>query len=197
MKPRGKPIPGIFAAQDESIHRALKKPISGAYSMSTLVSFEPYVDTTMRVFCEQLENRFINPNPTNPNSSTSGEICDFGQWLQMFAFDVIGDLTFSKRLGFLETGTDVNHVMASIWNMFKQTSLVTQMPWLDKVWINNPVKRYMRGGGVSPGAAFAMKRVEERRELLKSTEKNDWEFSSRDFLSRFTEIESKDKSIPP
>lgn len=33
MRPRGKPIPGIFAAQDETIHRALKKPVSGAYSM--------------------------------------------------------------------------------------------------------------------------------------------------------------------
>jgi len=118
MKPRGKPTPGIFAAQDEAVHRALKKPVSGAYSMSNLVSFEPYVDTTMRVFCDQLENRFIK------DDGQTSLPCDFGQWLQMFAFDVIGEITFSKRLGFLETGTDVDHVMASIWNMFKQTSLV-------------------------------------------------------------------------
>lgn len=114
MKPRGKPIPGIFAAQDENIHRALKKPISSAYSMSTLLSFEPYVDSTMRVFCEQLESRFIeNKKPL-----------DFGKWLQMFAFDVIGELTFSRRLGFLESGEDINHVMANIWETFKKTSLV-------------------------------------------------------------------------
>lgn len=120
MKPRGKPIPGIFAAQDEAVHRALKKPVSGAYSMSTLVNFEPYVDTTMRVFCDQLEARFVN------NSGDKSPPCDFGQWLQMFAFDVIGEMTFSRRLGFLETGEDVNSVMASIWNMFKQTSLVRE-----------------------------------------------------------------------
>ncbi|KAL9097984.1 MAG: hypothetical protein Q9187_009760 [Circinaria calcarea] len=120
MKPRGKPTPGIFAAQDESIHRALKKPVAGAYSMSTLVSFEPYVDTTMRVFCDQLEARFVHDG-----GKKSPHRCDFGQWLQMFAFDVIGELTFSKRLGFLESGTDVDHVMASIWDAFKQTSLVS------------------------------------------------------------------------
>lgn len=114
MKPRGKPIPGIFAAQDENIHRALKKPISGAYSMSTLLSFEPYVDSTMRVFCEQLESRFME----------SKTPLDFGKWLQMFAFDVIGELTFSRRLGFLESGEDINHVMANIWETFKKTSLV-------------------------------------------------------------------------
>jgi Cytochrome P450 len=120
MKPRGKPTPGIFAAQDEAIHKALKKPISSAYSMTTLVSFEPYVDTTMRVFCDQLEARFVK------RGGEEQPICDFGQWLQMFAFDVIGDLTFSTRLGFLESGTDVDHVMASIWNAFRQTSLVNQ-----------------------------------------------------------------------
>ncbi len=119
MKPRGKPTAGIFAAQDEGVHRALKKPVSGAYSMSTLVSFEPYVDTTMRVFCDQLEARFVKSNGEKPPP------CDFGQWLQMFAFDVIGDLTFSTRLGFLESGTDVDHVMASIWNTFRQTSVVS------------------------------------------------------------------------
>lgn len=121
MKPRGKPIPGIFAAQDEAVHRALKKPVSGSYSMSNLVNFEPYVDTTMRVFCDQLEARFVN------DSGDKSPPCDFGQWLQMFAFDVIGEITFSKRLGFLESGADVNRVMASIWNMFKQTSLVRKL----------------------------------------------------------------------
>ncbi|KAL4903514.1 hypothetical protein BDW74DRAFT_186129 [Aspergillus multicolor] len=187
MKPRGKPIPGIFAAQDEAVHKLLKRPVAGAYAMSTLVSFEPYVDTTMRVFCEELERRF----------SGNGRVCDFGKWLQMFAFDVIGELTFSRRLGFLESGEDINHVMASIWETFKKTSLVTQMPWLDKVWLNNPIQRWRRGGGASPGAAFAMARVEERRQLQRTTDKNDWGFNTRDFLSRFMEIEAKDRTVPP
>ncbi|EAQ83729.1 hypothetical protein CHGG_10133 [Chaetomium globosum CBS 148.51] len=187
MKPNGKAIPGIFAAQDEEIHRLLKKPVSGAYAMSTLVSFEPYVDTTMVVFCEQLQARFVDPQKP----------CDLGSWLQMFAFDVIGELTFSKRLGFLESGTDVNNVMASIWEMFKETSLVTQMPWLDKYWTNNPIRRHMRGKGVSPGAAFAMARVQERRKLMQTEGTNDWDRDTRDFLSRFLEIEAKDEKLPP
>ncbi|KAK0726781.1 cytochrome P450 [Lasiosphaeria miniovina] len=193
MKPNGKPIPGIFAAQDEDIHRRLKKPVSGAYAMTTLVSFEPYVDTTMRVLCDELRARFV----TEENDPDNKPECDLGQWLQMFAFDVIGELTFSKRLGFLETGTDVNGVMASIWHMFQETALVTQMPWLDAVWTNNPVRRHLRGKGISPGAAFAMARVQERRALMQTTDKNDWDRDTRDFLSRFLEIEAKDPSLPP
>lgn len=71
------------------------------------------------------------------------------------------------------------------------------MPSLERFWTNNPIQRYMRGGGVSPGAAFAMRQVEKRRELQLTTQKNDWDFNNRDFLSRFTEIEAKDKSVPP
>ncbi|KAL9118463.1 MAG: hypothetical protein Q9187_004994 [Circinaria calcarea] len=55
----------------------------------------------------------------------------------------------------------------------------------------------MRGGGASPGAAFAMSRVRERRELQRTTQKNDWDFNNRDFLSRFMQIEAQDKDIPP
>lgn len=119
MKARGKPSPGIFATQDEAVHRTLRKPVSGAYSMSNLISFEPYVDSTMRVFCDQLEARFVDKTRSEPS------LCDFGQWLQMFAFDVIGEITFSQRLGFLESGKDVDHVMESIWSTFKKTSLVS------------------------------------------------------------------------
>jgi hypothetical protein len=221
MKPAGKPVPGIFATQDPVIHQTLKRPVANAYSLSALVSFESRVDSTMEVFCTQLKERFVDKQ----------QVCDLGKWLQMFAFDVIGELTFSKRLGFLESGEDVNGVMAGIWNTFKQTSLVritphvlfvsvllvepsvvvprallhiltnnctqaTQMPWLDYVWINNPIKRFLRGKGVSPGAAFAMARVQERRQALLIEKSKDWNDTSRDFLSRFLEIEEKE-SVPP
>ncbi len=93
----------------------LKKPVSNAYSMTTLLSFEPYVDSTMEIFCHELQSRF----------ATTGQSCDLGLWLQMFSFDVIGELTFSRRLGFLESGKDVNGVMQNIWDMFKETSLVS------------------------------------------------------------------------
>jgi cytochrome P450 len=70
------------------------------------------------------------------------------------------------------------------------------MPWLDYVWINNPIKRFLRGKGVSPGAAFAMARVQERRQALATGKGKDWNDTSRDFLSRFLEIEEKE-SVPP
>jgi len=83
--------------------------------MSNLVSFESYVDSTMRMFFNEIDNRFMHPE----------KICDFDVWLQYFAFDVIGEITFSQRLGFLERGEDVDGIMASIWHNFERTSWVS------------------------------------------------------------------------
>ena len=97
------------------MHRMLKRPIAGIYTMSNLVSFEPYVDQTVSFFFAQLDKRFVQ----------TGDICDLGTWLQMFAFDVMGELTFSKRLGFLERAEDVDGIMGSIWHYFQKTAPVS------------------------------------------------------------------------
>lgn len=84
---KGKIMPGLFATKDESLHRMLKKPIAGAYSMSTLTSFEPLVDSTIRTFLHELETRFVHP----------GTVCDWGTWLQYFAVSSRSDQTRRAR----------------------------------------------------------------------------------------------------
>ncbi|KAL8678283.1 MAG: hypothetical protein Q9186_005364, partial [Xanthomendoza sp. 1 TL-2023] len=81
-----KPIPTIIATQDEQLHRVLKKLITPIYSMSNLVSFEPYIDKTINAFITQLDRRFVH----------TGGTCALDKRLQMFAFDVMGEVTFSK-----------------------------------------------------------------------------------------------------
>lgn len=72
---KGKIMPGLFATKDESLHRMLKKPIAGVYSMSNLTSFEPLVDSTIKTFLSELEKRFV----------ATKKSCDWGTWLQYFA----------------------------------------------------------------------------------------------------------------
>lgn len=80
----------VFAA-DEPAHAAMKRSIAQTYSLSTLVEFETFIDSTTAVLFSRLDETFAG----------SEEACDLGEWLQFFAFDIIGELTFSKRLGFL------------------------------------------------------------------------------------------------
>jgi hypothetical protein len=69
--------------------------------MSSMVSYEPLVDSTTRVFLSQTERLF----------SDTGAVCNFSRWLQFYAFDVIGEITWSKRLGFVEKNEDVDGVV--------------------------------------------------------------------------------------
>ena len=47
--------------------------------MSTVVEFEPLVDSTSRVFMRIINDRFAK----------AGKICPLDQWLQMYAFDIM------------------------------------------------------------------------------------------------------------
>jgi hypothetical protein len=64
---------------DEEKHTRLTKPVANAYAMSVLMDFEPLVDSTSRIFMEQMDKRFVR---------TSRE-CPLDRWLQMYAFDVM------------------------------------------------------------------------------------------------------------
>jgi hypothetical protein len=111
---RGKPIPDVFATRDEDLHKSMKRPIASAYAMSTLVSFEPYVKSTMELYFARLDELFVK----------TGRTFDFGHWIHLFAWDVVGELTFSRRLGFLDKGGDVSHIMENNWKYFLRTAPV-------------------------------------------------------------------------
>ena len=192
---KGRAIPGLFATQDRRIHKLLRKPIAGIYSMTNLVSYEPMVDSTIRCFFEQLDERFVK----------TSQVCALDVWLQMFAFDVIGSITFSKRLGFLEKGQDIDGIMQNSWRYFKVASLISQMPWLDYIWIKNPILQRLRRAKINPIVAFASARRKERAiEAEKGgntvnidDEKNSQKSDNKDFLTRFLEVESRDPETPP
>jgi hypothetical protein len=76
--------------------------------MSTLIQYEPFVDNSTRLFLSQTERLF---------ASTQAP-CNFSQWLQFYAFDVIGEMTYSKRHGFLDENKDIDGIVGYIANLF-------------------------------------------------------------------------------
>jgi cytochrome P450 len=101
---KGVPLKTLFTSTDEAFHARLRRAVNNAYAMSSLVQFEPLVDSAIREFLSQLRNRFAG----------SDKVLDFGEWLQYFAFDVICELTYSKRMGFIESGGDVEHIISNL-----------------------------------------------------------------------------------
>ncbi|KAJ0426711.1 cytochrome P450 [Aspergillus carlsbadensis] len=176
----GKPIDDVFATRSEATHRAMKQPIAAIYSMSNLVSFEPYVQSTIEYFFTRLDELYVR----------TGETCDFALWLHLFAADVMGEITFSKRLGFLETGGDMEGVMRENWAFFTGAAPITQMPWLDYLHKRNPL--LPSSAKPNPVMAFGLARIQERLQL---SEKHPDRVNGRDFLARFIEARERNPKL--
>jgi cytochrome P450 len=142
--------------------------------MSTLVEFEPFVDSTTELFLSRLEELYVSSHSGNP-----AVVCNLGKWLQYYAFDVIGELTFSKRFGFLDQGGDVGGIIAS----FRKAEYVIalgQMPWLDR-YIRRPLSHWSLKPPTSAVVAFTRERIAEKLSGSTKEESSD----RKDMLSRF------------
>lgn len=82
--------------------------------MSTLLSYEPLVNSSTAYFLHQTAQRFVN----------TGKSVEFGQWLQYYAFDVIGELAWSKRLGFVEKNQDIDGIISQVDSSLDYSSVV-------------------------------------------------------------------------
>ena len=85
--------------------------------MTTIVQYEPFIDKTIDVFLEQM-NRNVG------GKKDSDGIVDLPMWMRCYAFDVIGELTYSERHGFLESGSDVEGIVLSLRKAVRYGQLV-------------------------------------------------------------------------
>ncbi|KAI4124801.1 MAG: hypothetical protein LQ338_004627 [Usnochroma carphineum] len=151
------------------------------YSLSNTLIHEGSVDEVLEVLFRQLDQRYVG----------SHIAFDLGAWLQYFAFDVMGTLTFSKRYGFLETGQDVNGMLETIWDYMVDAAPFTQIPWLDELWRKNRFVAMLKGS-----TGFAILKVvgdfiAERKQKVKVNESGE-----KDMLSRFLELAETNESVP-
>ena len=92
-----KPELNLFSTRDPEYHRVEKRKVGAAYSLPNLLQSEAAIDSCVSLFMDRLHEFASNGMPV-----------DLGAWLQYFAFDVVGELTFASKFGFLEQGTDVD-----------------------------------------------------------------------------------------
>ncbi|KAI3342373.1 putative benzoate 4-monooxygenase cytochrome P450 [Ustulina deusta] len=186
----------VFNTQDEVLHKHLKSPIAPLYSLTNTVTFEPLVDEVLVCLEEQLDKRF----------SGTGAPFNFGNYLQYFAFDVMGTLTFSKKYGFLEKGQDVHGILAAIWSHWKGSAAVTQITWADPIVSRNRFVRAFRKTGGMAIIGFIDTVLKERLlERSNRTSRNVKSLGSTaisksrhvDFLDHFLTAKEDNPDLPP
>ncbi|KAI1455020.1 cytochrome P450 [Annulohypoxylon moriforme] len=186
---KGDSLASLFSTTDNNFHAQFRRCVNSAFAMSALVQYEPFVDNTTKLFLKQTEDLFAG----NP------EGCNFTQWLQFYAFDVIGEITYSKRHGFVEKNEDIDGIVGYLGNLFLYVAPIGQIPWLDRVFLKNPIYLKLSQWGfidaTFPVARFARARMAERlgpnltgdpsKPLLPVSTEGKAEPKSPDLLSKF------------
>ena len=115
MPREGVIVKNLLSATDEKWHDRDRRLINSAFSLTQIIRYEPWVDGTIALFLEKMRSRFAGKE--GPDG-----VVNFMQWLGYFSADVISEMTFSERTGFLEVGEDVENIVGGARRVFA--------PWL-------------------------------------------------------------------
>ncbi|PVH92537.1 hypothetical protein DM02DRAFT_662854 [Periconia macrospinosa] len=85
----GQRMDSIFIERDPQAHKTLKGPVAQLFSMTNMRNFEVYADECTKIFTDAMRD-------------LQGQAVDFADWLQWYAFDTIGNITFQLPFGFME-----------------------------------------------------------------------------------------------
>ncbi|KAI5922089.1 cytochrome P450 [Camillea tinctor] len=105
-KPLSHPDPdqqSVFTLQDNEMHKNRRRKVSALYSMSTMVSYEEAVDK-MTTVCVRKLHQF----------SEEKRLVAIPHFMQYYAFDVIGEITFNKSFGMMEKEGDTTGLIPDI-----------------------------------------------------------------------------------
>ncbi|PLB33726.1 cytochrome P450 [Aspergillus candidus] len=123
-----KPQMNLFSERNTQAHREQKRLVANAYSLSHMLEMEHAIDSCTEIFMRKLRA-----------SADAHEPIDLSSWLQFYAFDVVGEMTFATKLGFLERGTDVDDMMSTISNILVYASVCGQVPDAHHFLLGNPI----------------------------------------------------------
>ncbi|KAL6231022.1 hypothetical protein BDW75DRAFT_244276 [Aspergillus navahoensis] len=113
---------------DPNRHIQKTRNLSAGFSLSNITKTEPYIDRCLQILRNQLDGL-----------AASGAPVHFQDWLSFFAFDVLGEVTFSKSFGFLEEGIDIRNAIANTGSLVYYISIIGNYVWFHNLTLGNPL----------------------------------------------------------
>lgn len=148
------------------------------YSPLGIATLEPHMDAMIDKLCCEIESRYGD----GPQSF------DLGRWLLYYAWDVVGSVTFSQPVGYLEKGYDFDGTLSNAERAVDYFSVVGMIPVLDRWLDKNPVM-HIGPPGFNTITGISL------RHLVDRYQGNDQDYHNAeqpDFLDRFIEAKLAD-----
>ncbi|KAI1173081.1 cytochrome P450 [Nemania sp. FL0916] len=163
LQPRfeGSDLHNVFSTQDAEYHAALKRIIGTLYTTTAVSGLEYHLDDCTQFFISKM-NSILGPEKSSR--------VNIAAWLQYYTFDSLGSINFSQKLGFLETGSDVDGICHLDHEQMMYFAVWGQIFTVERAWAK--LKAILTGARQeNPLFKFALKLVKDR--LKNPTDAND------------------------
>ncbi len=107
----------LFSEPSISVHANVRRPLAQLYSQTTLLSYEPFVDTCNTILLKRLEEY-----------AQDGKALNVRELMQYYAFDVIGEITVGSRFGLMEDGGDKSGIVEAIDESISYGAIIGLIP---------------------------------------------------------------------
>ncbi|PVH96824.1 pisatin demethylase [Periconia macrospinosa] len=120
----------LFSEPSLKVHATIRRPLAQLYSQTTLLSYEPFVDTCNSILLKRFEEYAEN-----------GKILNLREMMQLYAFDVIGEITVGSRFGLMEDAGDKSGTIEGIDQTMAYAAMMGLVPeWHS--WVAKMAKRF-------------------------------------------------------
>ncbi|KAH7089414.1 cytochrome P450 [Paraphoma chrysanthemicola] len=171
----------IFAIRDPAVHKARRRKIANLYSMSTMVSYEGAVDRMNKICMGKLTAL-----------ASKGRKFSLPNFLQWYAFDVIGEITFNESFRMMENEGDVTGMIDGIHkanNYLAHTGIIPDFhPWIMRL------QSLLGSKGALVFLKYTLDQIDKHRV---SNSKGTDGVSSDSFLAKLIALQKEDKVSMP
>ncbi|EXJ59424.1 uncharacterized protein A1O5_12305 [Cladophialophora psammophila CBS 110553] len=164
----------VFSDPTTEGHAASKRMVSHSYSMAAVNELDLFVQRPV----DRLLQRF-------GEHTDGGTPMNLADWLQWFAFDVIGEVSFSKQFGFLDAGKDIDDTLKAIDETLWSGIVIAELPELDRIRKSSLFKYLPVVGGYDQRLNIIIGQAQQ----VLSERRRGREVDRRDLLSRFFQVQ--------
>ncbi|KAK0271801.1 hypothetical protein LTR35_013277 [Friedmanniomyces endolithicus] len=164
--------PDIFTETREAVHSVKKRYASNPYSMATMHQNSKYIEETEKELARKLDGM----------CQSKDQYCNLGDYLHYYAFDVLGEIAFSRKFGFIEAGYDLEKAIKTIDDMQWYDGIIGQIPEWDFAFRRNPLWKYVPG--LNPGQFLITRMALEEMGKRKKIGAKELEAGRKDLMSQ-------------
>ncbi|KAH7063540.1 pisatin demethylase [Macrophomina phaseolina] len=159
---RAPEVTNLFAELDIKEHSGQRRRIASLYSMTNLLSYEGFIDKCTAI----LNDKFTQ-------FSQKGKKVSIVDFLQFYAFDVIGAITAGNPFGLMSAEKDFDSIIHAIHRSLVYSGLVGLVPEIHP-WLLRATKLLGLENPTAPVQNYIYNQINLRRQGVTPDDKNDF-----------------------